>query len=187
MSILLSLDLMVLANLYFKITGSTQTLIFSPNTVFHFLHYSQQSLHHVYFLQFSLISVQPSHFYISLWNLQIALVTDFPGVIITTLVLFGQSKAAYWLRWYKGYVTKVFCIYRRLLGNRSQRTVNLTLPLKNLNIQKWHVYYHGCDITSFKSNNWEKWLAVLFYDTMLTHALQTFKSIRLKTECTFQF
>ena len=35
-------------------------------------------------------------------------------------------------------VTKVFCIYRKLFGNRSQRTVSLTLLLENLNIQKWH-------------------------------------------------
>ena len=35
----------------------------------------------VYFLQFSLISVRPPHFYISLWNLQIALVTHVPSVI----------------------------------------------------------------------------------------------------------
>ena len=125
--ILLILHLMVLANLYFKDIGSTQTLIFSPNTVFHFLHYSQQLLHHVYFLQFSLTSVWPPHFYISLWNLQIALVTDVPKVIIITLVLFGQSKAAYWQRWYKIYVTKVFCIYKKLFRNRSQRTVRAWL------------------------------------------------------------
>ena len=111
-SILLILQLMVLASLYFKDIRSAQTSIFSPSTVFHSLHYSQQSLHHVCFLQFSLISVRPPHFYISLWNLQIDLVTDFPGVIIITLVLFGQSKAAYWLRWYKIYVTNVFCIHR---------------------------------------------------------------------------
>ena len=89
---------MVLANPYFKDIGLIQTLIFSPYAVFHFLHCSQQSLHHVYFLQFSLISVRPAHFYISLWNLQIALVTDVPRVIIITLVLFGQSKAAHRLK-----------------------------------------------------------------------------------------
>ena len=98
LSILLILHPMVLADLYFKDIGSTQTSIFSPNIVFHSLHYSQQSLHHVYFLQFSLISVRPSHFSISLWNLEIALVTDFLWVIIITLVLFRQLKAAYW-RW----------------------------------------------------------------------------------------
>ena len=59
-SILLILHLTVLANLYFKDIGSTQTLIFSPNTAF--LHCSQQSLHHVYFIQFSLISVRLPHF-----------------------------------------------------------------------------------------------------------------------------
>ena len=78
LGILLVLYLMVLANLYFQDIRSTQTLIFSPNSLFHFLHQSQQSLHHVYFLQFSLISVPPLHFDISLWNLQIALVTDVP-------------------------------------------------------------------------------------------------------------
>ena len=82
-----------LANLYYKDIGSTQILMFVPNTVFHFLHYSQQSLHHVYFLQFSLISVPPPHFY--LWNLHIALVTDVPRAIIITLILFGHSKATY--------------------------------------------------------------------------------------------
>ena len=115
---------MVLANRYFKGVGSTQTSIFSPKTVFQFLHYSQESLRHVCFLQFSLISVRPLHFHISLRNLQIALLTDFPGVIITTSVLFGRSKAVYWLCRYKRYVAKVFCIYRKLFRNRSQRTVS---------------------------------------------------------------
>ena len=46
------LHLMVLANRYCKGVGSTQTSIFSPNTVFHSLHYSQESLRHVCFLQF---------------------------------------------------------------------------------------------------------------------------------------
>ena len=67
---------------------------------------------------------------ISLWNLQIALVTYFPRIIIITLVLFGQSKAAYWLHWYKICVTKVFCIYRKLFHNHSQRTASLTLTVK---------------------------------------------------------
>ena len=62
LGILLILHPMVLANLYFKDIGSTQTSIFSRNTVFHPLHYSQQSLHHVYFLQFSLIFVRPPGF-----------------------------------------------------------------------------------------------------------------------------
>ena len=106
LSILLILHLMVLANLYYKDIGSTQTLIFVPNTVFHFLHYSQQSLHRVYFLQFSLISVGPLHFY--LWNLHIVLVTDVPRAIIITLILFGHSKATYWLRWCKIYATRSF-------------------------------------------------------------------------------
>ena len=70
-----------------------------------------------------------------------------------TLPLFGQSKAAYWVRWYKIYVTKVFCIYRKLFGNCSQRTVSLTLPVKNLNIQKWHVYYHGCQGRKLQQKN----------------------------------
>ena len=95
LGILLILHLMVRANLYFQDIRPTQTLIFNPNSLFHFLHHSQQSLHHVYFLQFSLISVRPLHFDISLGNLQIALVTDVPRVIIITLVLFGQSKATY--------------------------------------------------------------------------------------------
>ena len=43
-----------LANRYFKGVVSTQTSIFSPNTVFRSLHYSQESLRHVCFLQFSL-------------------------------------------------------------------------------------------------------------------------------------
>ena len=46
-----------------------------------------------------------------------------------------------------------FCIYKKLFRNSSQRTV-LTLSVKNLNIQKWHVYYNGCQgrNTSGKSN-----------------------------------
>ena len=124
------LHLIVIANRYFKGVGSTQTSIFSLNTVFHFLHSSQESLRHVCFLQFSFISVQPLHFYISLWNLQLALVTDFPSVIIITSVLFRRSKAAYWLCSYKRYLTKFFCIYRKLFRNRSQRTVSPALRLQ---------------------------------------------------------
>ena len=116
---------MVLVNRYFKGVGSTQTSIFSPNTVFHSLYYIQESLHHVCFLQFSFISVQPLHCYISLWNFQIALVTDFPRVIIITSVLILRSKVAYWPCWYKRYVTKAFCIYRKLFCNCCQRTVIL--------------------------------------------------------------
>ena len=148
---MLILHLMMLANWYFKGVGSTQTSIFSPNTVFHSLHYSQESLRHVCFLQFSLISVQPLHFYISLWNRQIAPVTDFPRVIIITSVLFGRSKAAYWLCWYKRYVTKVFCIYRKLFCNRSKRT--WSSQIANLSIQKWHVYHHGCQGRKLQRKN----------------------------------
>ena len=139
---------MVLAHCYFKGVGSTETLIFSPNTVFHFLHYSQESLCHVCFLQFSLISVQPLHFYISLWNLQLALVTDFLRVIMIASVLFGLSKVAYWLCWYKRYVTKVFCIDRKLFHNHSQWTVSLTLRL-----QTW-TYRNGmCIIMDVREGN----------------------------------
>ena len=63
-----------------------------PNTVFHPLHYGQESLHHVCFLQFSLISVQPLNIYISNWNVQIALVTDFPRVIIITSAFPDDQK-----------------------------------------------------------------------------------------------
>ena len=81
---------MVSANRYFKGAGSTQTWIFSPNTVFHLSHYGQESLRHVCFLQFSLISVQPlpAHY----WNVQIALVTDFPRVIIMTSAFSGDQR-----------------------------------------------------------------------------------------------
>ena len=142
---------MVFANRYFKGVGSTETSIFSPNTVFHSFRYSQESLRHVCFLQFSLISVRPLHFYISLWNLQVALVTDFPWVIIIISVLFRRSKAAYWLRWYKRYVTKVFRIYRKLFHNRSQRTVSLTLRL-----QTW-TYRNGmCIIMDVREGNFKE-------------------------------
>ena len=92
LSILLILHLMTPANLYYKDIGSIQTLIFVPKTVFHFQHYSQQSLHYVYFLQFSLISVRPPHFYLSLWNLQIALVTDTPGQLSSHYFYSGNQK-----------------------------------------------------------------------------------------------
>ena len=142
---------MVLANRYFNSVGSTQTSIFSPTTVLHSLHYNQESLRHVCFLQFSLISVRPLHFYVSLWNLQIALVTDFPRVIIIISILFGPSKAVYWLCWYKGYVTKVFCIYRKLFLNRSQRAVSLTLRL-----QTW-TYRNGmCIIMDVREGNFNE-------------------------------
>ena len=137
--------------LYCKGVEWTQTSIFSPNTMFHSLHYSQESLRHVCSLQFSLISVRPLHCYISIWNLQIAQVTDFPGVIIITSVLFGRSKAAYWLCWYKRYVAKVFCIYRKLFRNRSQRTVSLTLRL-----QTW-TYRNGmCIIMYVREGNFNE-------------------------------
>ena len=141
---------MVLASWYFNGVGSTQTSTFSPIAVLLSLHHghSQKSLRHFCFLRFSLTSVRPLHFQISLWNLQIALVTDFPGVIIITSVLFGRSKAAYWLCWYKRYVTKVFCIYRKSFRNRSQRTVNLTLRL-----QTW-TYRNGiCIIMDVREGN----------------------------------
>ena len=97
------------------------------------------------------IFVRPLHFYISLRNLQIALVTDFPRVIIITSVLFGRSKAAYRLRWYKRYVTKIFCIYRKLFRNRSQRTVSLTLIL-----QTW-TYRNGmCIIMDVREGNFNE-------------------------------
>ena len=113
----------------FKRHRVVSNLIFVP-IVFHSLHGSQQSLRHVYFLHCSLISVQPLHFYISLWNLQIALVTDFRRVTINTLVLLGWSKAACWPRWYKRYVTKVLYVYRNLFGTCSQRTISFTLQGK---------------------------------------------------------
>ena len=75
--------------LVFKGFGSTQTAIFSPNTKSeNSLHYNQESLHHVYFFQFSLISV--THFtFTSVFEIfKIALGTDFPGVIIITSALF---------------------------------------------------------------------------------------------------
>ena len=50
----------------FKDIGSTQTSIFSPNTGSYILCTKEQSRRYVYFLQFSLISVQPLHFYIGL-------------------------------------------------------------------------------------------------------------------------
>ena len=178
--ILLTLQLMVHANLYFKDIGSTQTSIFSPYPVFHFLHYSQQSLYHVYFLQFSwslfglhtftlarlrnFILITTVHFwnhslensmsssplgcdYISLWNLQIALVTLFPRVIIITLVLFGQSKAAYWQRSFCN------CIDRKLFANRSQWIVSLTLSVKTWTYRNGHVYYHRCQGRKLQRKN----------------------------------
>ena len=58
--------------------------------MFHLSHYGQESLRHVCFLQFSLISVQPlpAHY----WNVQIALVTDVPRVIIITSAFSGDEK-----------------------------------------------------------------------------------------------
>ena len=153
LSILFISHLMVLVNLYFKDIGFAQTSIFSPNTVFHSLHYSQQSLQHVYFLQFFFDLYSTSAFLHQPLNLQIALVTDFPRVIIITLVLFRQSNAAYWLRWYTIYVTNVFCIHRKLFGSGFQRTMRLTLQVKNLNIQKWYVYYHECQGRKLQREN----------------------------------
>ena len=126
------LHLMVLPNLYFKDIGLTQTSIFSPNTVFHSLHYSQESLHHVCFLQFSLISVQPLHYCISLSNLQIALVTDFPKGIFITSVLFRRSKAELIKKiCHKGLLHLQKIVSQPFSANREPRTA-----IANLNIQK---------------------------------------------------
>ena len=35
----------------------------------------------------------------------------------------------------------------------SQRTVSLTPQVKNLNIQKWHGYYHGCQGRKLQRKN----------------------------------
>ena len=139
------LHLMVLANRYFKGVGSTQTSIFCPNTVFHCLHHSQETpLCHACFLQFSLISVRPLHFYISLWNLQIALVSDFPRVIIIISVFFGRSKTMLTQK----ICHKGFCIHRKLFRNRSQWTVSFTLRL-----QTW-TYRNGmCIIMDVRERN----------------------------------
>ena len=110
--ILLILHLMALANLYYKGIGSTQILIFVPKTVFHFLHYSQQLLHclfsSVFFDLCSTSTLLPQPLKSSNRPSNRC-----PWAIIITLILFGQSKATYWQRWCKIYVTKVFCIYKK--------------------------------------------------------------------------
>ena len=117
---------MVLANRYFKSVSLAQTSSFSPNTVFHSLHCSQKSLPRVCFFSF-LWSLSGHCTFTSVFEIfKSPMVTDFPRVIIISSVLFRRSKAAYWLCWYKRYVTKVFCVYRKLFRNRSQWTVNLT-------------------------------------------------------------
>ena len=37
--------------------------------------------------------------------------------------------------------------------SRSQRTLSLTLSVKSLNIQKWHVYYHRCQRRKLQQRN----------------------------------
>ena len=146
---------MVLANRYFKGIGSTQTSIFRP---IHCVTLCITARNHcAMFVFFSFLwslsshCPGPLHFHISLWNLQIALVTDFARVIIITSVLFRRSRAEYWLCWYKRYVTKVFCIYRKLLRNRSQRTLSFTLWL-----QTW-TYRNGmCIIMDFREGNFNE-------------------------------
>ena len=69
--------------------------------------------------------------------------TDFPRVIIITSILFRRSKQHIYYA-YKRYVTKVFCIYRKLFRNRSQRTVSLTPWLQTWTLKKWHLCDHGC-------------------------------------------
>ena len=142
---------MVLANRYFKSVGLTQTSSFSPNRVFHSLHYSQKSLPRVCFFSF-LWSLSGHCTFTSVFEIfKSPMVTDFPRVIIISSVLFRRSKAAYWLCWYKRYVTKVFCVYRKLFRNRSQWTVNLTPWL-----QTW-TYRNGmCIIINVREGNFNK-------------------------------
>ena len=115
---------MVLANRYFKDVGSTQTSIFSPNTVFHSLHYRQESLHHVYFLQFSLICPDTALLDESLKS------SNRPGnrfplgnchhISFIRVIKSGELTMLIQKICHKGY-------YRKLFHNRSQRTVSLTL------------------------------------------------------------
>ena len=121
---------MVLANRYFKGVGSSQTSILVPIQCFTLCITARN--HCAMFVFFSFLWSLSSHCtFKSVFEIfKSPMVTDFPRVIIITSVLFGRSKAAYWLCWYKRYVTKVFCTYRKLFGNRSQRTVSLTLWLQ---------------------------------------------------------
>ena len=38
----------------------------------------------------------------------------------------------------------------------SQRTVSFTLPVKNLDMQKRHVYYHGCQGTNLQGRKLQR-------------------------------
>ena len=140
---------MVPANRYFKGVGSTQ----SHNTVFHFLYYSQESLRYVCFLQFSLTSVQPLPFHISLRNLQIAHGNRFPWgnyhhfsfirAIKRSVLTMSIQKICH-----KGLLHLQKIVSQPFSANREPHTV-----IANLTVQKWHAYHHGCQGRKLQPKN----------------------------------
>ena len=133
---------MVFANRYFKGIGSTQASSFSPNIVFHSLHYSQESLCHVCFLQFSLLSAQPLCFYISLWNLQIAHGNQFPLGIYHYFRFIRAIKSMQHIDYahIKDMSQRSFAFAENCFATRCQRTVVSLTPW----LQTWTYTEMAC-------------------------------------------
>ena len=136
---------MVLANLYFKGVGSTQTLIFSPNTVFHVLFalhpgitvpclFSSVSFDlcpATAFLHQSLKSSnRPSNRFPQGNYHHISYIRAIKSGVLTTLI---QKICHKGLLHLQKNVSQPFSV------NHEPHT-----ETTNLNIQKWHLYHHGC-------------------------------------------
>ena len=143
---------MVLANRYFKGVGSTQTSIFSPNTVFHFFALqpgiTAPCLFSSVFFNLCLATAL-SH---QSLKFQIALVTDFPRVIIITSVYSGGVLTLLIKKLcHKGLLHLQKIVSQSFSANREPHTATA-----NLNIQKWHVYHYGCQGRKLQRKNFHK-------------------------------
>ena len=123
------------------------------NTVFHSLHYSQESLHHVCFLQFffdlcpatALIhqsltsSNRPGNRFLYGNYHHISFIRAIKSGVLTMLI----QKICH-----KGLLHLQKADSQPFSANREPHTA-----FANLNIQKWHVYHHGCQGRKLQRKN----------------------------------
>ena len=131
---------MVLANRYFKGVRSPQISIFSPNTVFHSLHRSQESQHHS--LSFSIFfdlrlatgfshqslksSNRPGNRFCQGNYHHISFIRAIKKGVLTMLI----QKICY----------KGLSHLQKIVLQPFSANCELHTTIANLNIQKWHVY-----------------------------------------------
>ena len=135
LGILLILHLMVLANLYFQDIRSTQTLIFSPNSLFHFLYHSQQFRKGPLFVSMSV----KQNFFVSVFIHKCLMVLN--DVEYTIIKMFVTQMSNY-----------LFVISFQLMFYKTSRC---SLVYKKL-VHKWHVYYHGCQGRKLQRKSFHK-------------------------------